>query len=54
MKLKNYSISSETVEKCVVALSAHWFDSTGEYNNDEVIDASKSLEKEIKEIERAI
>jgi len=48
-----YLISKETLVKVNEALGANWFHSDGqdEWNNDEVINAHKSLKKEIEEQE---
>ena len=43
-----YKISRELADKCLEALSDHWFDATGEYNNDEVIEADNELREVIR------
>ncbi len=43
-----YTITKETIEKVLDALSDHWFSEDGEYNNDSVIDAESDLRDEIK------
>ena len=48
-----YIVSRQTIEKVLDALDAHWFYSNDEdeYNNDDVIEADKKLQIEIKEQE---
>lgn len=44
-----YNIPKEVLEEVLDALQNHWFD--GDYNNEEVIEAQRSLEAEIEEQE---
>jgi hypothetical protein len=47
MTKDNYAISKATLSLVLEALSAHWFSSEGEYNNDDVIAADQALQAEI-------
>jgi hypothetical protein len=49
-----YIISRETLEVVLEALGSHWFDGTGEKNNEDIIEAEERLRKEIYIVEERL